>query len=130
MSVTRSDNQEVTCYIQHLAQASTRTVAVVSQPVTLGCVTISGTEPVWYFNEVPITFTALIELVVGGLKIGSVQMQHAGRYTCVDPDAPSTNLFTRDFVLVVECKLLSPCSICTCFSLCKNCFCLLMLLEN
>jgi len=101
---------KVICYIRHVAQASTRTVAVVSKSVTLGCVTMSGADPVWYFNEIPVTFTGQFEQVTGGIRINLPRLEHAGRYTCVDPNAPPTDLFTRDFVLSVVCKLPLPCS--------------------
>ena len=89
------------------AQESTRIVATRGEPVELTCVTPSGQQAVWYRDEVPIPLSGDPERMItpNALIIEPARTRHSGRYTCIDPAQTPTNLFSKDFSLVVERKL-------------------------
>lgn len=93
------------------AQGSERVVAMEGQPVNLTCKTPSGEQAVWYYNEIPLSsgrnriFTR--DMMISTLTILDPKMKNAGRYTCIDPAQTPTNLFSKDYSLVVQSKSLT-----------------------
>ena len=89
------------------AQESTRIVAIEGEQVELTCVTPSGQQTVWYREEVPIRLSVDSDRIItrNALIIQAARPRDSGRYTCIDPAQTPTNLFSRDFSLVVERKL-------------------------
>ena len=102
----------VVCWVFNLsyrryvaAQESTRIVAIQGEPVELTCVTPSRQRAVWYREEVPIPLGDPDRTVTNNALIIQARPRYSGRYTCIDPAQTPTNLFSRDFSLVVERKL-------------------------
>lgn len=69
------------------------------------CTTPSGSQAVWYFNEEPVRNNGMYQISRDRLTLAAPTLAEAGRYTCIDPDQTPTDLFSVDYVLIVECKL-------------------------
>ena len=90
-------------------QGSERIVTVEGQPVNLTCETPSREQAVWYYNEMPLSpgknnRKITSDMLTTTLTILDPRVKDSGRYTCIDPAQTPTNLFSRDYALIVRSK--------------------------
>ena len=84
---------------------SVRVVATIDEEVTLRCRTPFGEQAVWYRDEMPLSQSGSGRMITrDSLVISRVMLRDAGRYTCIDPAQTPTQLFARDYSLVVQRK--------------------------
>ena len=86
-----------------LTAQSVRVVATLDEEVSLTCRTPSR-QAVWYRDEMPLSSSSSRTITRDSLVISSVMLRDAGRYTCIDPAQTPTNLFARDYSLIVQRK--------------------------
>jgi len=89
-----------------LTAQETRIIALEREPTDLFCAPPSGSQATWYFNEEPVRNQGRpYRISRDRLTVMTPTLAEAGRYTCIDPDQTPTDLFSIDYILVVQCKL-------------------------